>query len=129
MKLKGIRRMKLENYYYELVSMHGDATGGMFHIALRQDCDVYRGHFPSNPVCPGVCNIQVIKECAERLVEKELHIGSIRRCRLTAVATPSACPELDVKISLTPTEAGYGITATVSDTGHTYVDYKGEMTL
>lgn len=121
--------MKLENNYYELISMHSDGTSGVFHLALHPDCEVYRGHFPENPVCPGVCNIQMIKECAERLAGRRLHIGSIRRCRLTAVATPAVCPELAVKINLQPTEKGYAVTATVSDAERMYMDYKGEMTV
>lgn len=119
--------MKLENNYYELISMHSDGMSGVFNLVLRPDCEVYRGHFPGNPVCPGVCNIQTIKECAERLAGKRLHIGSIRRCRLTSVATPSTCPEIAVKINLQPNETGYGITATISDAKRTYMDYKGEM--
>lgn len=121
--------MNLENNYYALIGMCIDGTSGVFHIALRPDCEVYRGHFPGNPVCPGVCNIQTIKECAERLVGCRLHIGSIRRCRLTAVATPATCPKLSVKISLQPTENGYAVTATVCDARCTYMDYKGEMTV
>lgn len=121
--------MKLENNYYKLISMHCNGTSGVFHLALCPDCEVYRGHFPGNPVCPGVCNIQTIKECAERLMGRRLHIGSIRRCRLTAVATPVTSPELTVKIGLLPTENGYDITATVSDVERMYMDYKGKMTV
>lgn len=80
-------------------------------------------------MCPGVCNIQMIKECAERLTGQRLHICSIRRCRLTAVATPTACPELTVKIDLQPVENGYAVIATVGDARRTYMDYKGEMTV
>jgi len=126
---QGIGTMKLENNYYELIRMHCSGTDGVFHLALRPDCEIYRGHFPGTPVCPGVCNIQMIKECVERLTGCRLHIGSIRRCRLTAVATPMACPELSVKINLQPTENGFAVTATVSDARRTYMDYKGEMTV
>ena len=121
--------MKLENSYYEQISMHSDGMSGVFYVVLRPDCEVYRGHFPGNPVCPGVCNIQMIKECAERLTGRRLHIGSIRRCRLTAVATPAVCPELAVKVNLQPTESGYAVTAIVSDAERMYMDYKGEMTV
>ncbi len=120
--------MKLENNYYKLIGMSCGGLSGVFHIALCPDCEVYKGHFPGNPVSPGVCNIQTVKECAERLTGQRLQIGSIRRCRLTAVVTPSACPELDVKIDLTPAETGYGITATVSDSARTYMEMKGELT-
>lgn len=121
--------MNLKNNYYELIGMHSDGTGGVFHIALRPECEVYRGHFPGHPVCPGVYNIQTVKECAERLTGRRLHIGSIRRCRLTAVATPAVCPELTVTISLLPTENGYSVTATVGDKERMYMDYKGEMSV
>lgn len=120
--------MRLEDNYYELISMHSDGMNGTFHMALRRECEVYRGHFPGNPVCPGVCNIQTIKECAERLTGKRLRIDSIRRCRLTAVLTPASSPELDVTVHLLPTETGYAITATVSDMKQVYMEYKGEMT-
>ena len=121
--------MKLESNYYKLISMHSNGMNGVFYIALQPDCEVYRGHFPDNPVCPGVCNIQTIKECAERLTGKRLHIAGIRRCRLTALVTPATCPELEVKINLLPTETGYDITATISDTKRTYMHYKGEMSV
>lgn len=120
--------MRLEDNYYELISMHSSGMSGTFRIALREACEIYRGHFPGNPVCPGVCNIQTIKECAERLTGKRLRIGSIRRCRLTAVLTPASSPELDVTVHLLPTDTGYTVTATVSDANRTYMDYKGEMT-
>lgn len=121
--------MKLEDNYYELISMHSSGMSGVFHISLCLDCNIYRGHFPRNPVCPGVCNIQTIKECAERLADKRLRISSIRQCRLTAVATPATCPEVDVTVSLQPTEAGYNIIATIVDATRTYMEYKGEMTV
>lgn len=121
--------MKLENNYYELISIHSNGLNSVSHIALRPDCNIYHGHFPHDPICPGVFNIQTIKECAERLVNKKLRISCIRQCRLTAVATPATCPEMDVTVSLQSTEAGYNITATIVDATHTYMDYKGEMTV
>lgn len=106
-----------------------DTDGGTFRIVLRQECGIYAGHFPGHPVCPGVCHIQIVKECAERLAGKKLHIGYIRQCRLTSVATPTICPELEIRIHLMSAEAGYSIVATIADAERTYMKYKGEMTV
>ena len=100
----------------------------MFHIRLLPGCDVYRGHFPGRPVCPGVCNIEVIKECAVLLSGRKLSISTIRQCRFTAVASPSICPELAVAVSLLPAGVGYVVSARISDKERTYVEYKGNMT-
>ena len=121
--------MRLEGYYYDLIDKNTGTDGGTFRIALRQECDIYAGHFPGHPVCPGVCHIQMVKECAERLAGKGLHISYIRQCRLTAVATPAVCPELVLSIQVVPVEAGYGVVATLSDAERTYMEYKGEMTV
>lgn len=128
--------MLLENRYYRLHDMHTGGTPdkrqGRFRIGLIPECDIYRGHFPGNPVAPGVCNIQVVKECTERLTgERALHLTSLQQCRLTAVVTPGACPELDVHVEAARTEdgAGYKVAARISDERQTYMELKGVMTV
>lgn len=120
--------MLLENRYYEITDIRTTSREGMFRIRLLPDCDVYRGHFPGRPVCPGVCNIEVIKECAVLLSGRKLSISTIRQCRFTTVASPSICPELDVAVSLLPAGDGYVVSARISDKERTYVEYKGNMT-
>lgn len=120
--------MLLENKYYEITDMRTTSLEGTFHIRLLSGCDVYHGHFPGHPVCPGVCNIEMIKECAMLLAGRKLFISTIRQCRLTAVASPSICPEVDVRVSLRPAEEGFVVSAGISDKEKTYMEYKGNMT-
>lgn len=119
--------MRLHHHYYELMAMHTGGKSGCFYITLRPDCEVYRGHFPGNPVCPGVFHIQTVKELTEWLAGCRMRIRSIRQCRLTAVASPSICPELRVDISLSPAEDGFSVLANISDVERTYMEFKGEM--
>ncbi|MBR5716332.1 MAG: beta-hydroxyacyl-ACP dehydratase [Bacteroidales bacterium] len=102
---------------------------GVYLIALLPDADVYRGHFPHKPVCPGVCNIETIRECAEMLSGKNLMIKTIKQCRLTAVATPEVCPLVDVNVMLTSNQdsSAYIIQASIADAETTYMELKGEL--
>ena len=88
---------------------------------------MYRGHFPGNPVSPGVCNIRTIQECACRVAGERLFIATIKRCRLTALVSPSICPELDVEVRLSPADTGFTVEARMTEAGVTYVEYTGEM--
>lgn len=120
--------MLLENTYYEITDARMEPHEGIFRIRLLPGCDVYRGHFPGHPVCPGVCNIEMIKECAMLLAGRKLFISTIRQCRLTAVASPSICPEVDVSVGICPMEEGFVVSARISDKEKTYIEYKGNMT-
>ncbi|MEL5895446.1 beta-hydroxyacyl-ACP dehydratase [Bacteroides sp. GD17] len=119
--------MLFENKYYKILDAKVDGLDAVYRIALLPDCDVYRGHFPGNPVSPGVCNIETIKECAMLLTGKRLLISTIKQCRLTAVASPALCPEVDVILSLLPTDKGFTVTARIADAERTYMEYKGDM--
>lgn len=119
--------MLLENRYYQLVSQEIEDGKGLFHIRLLPECELYRGHFPGNPVCPGICNVELIKECAMLLTGKDLQIRTVTQCRLTALASPTACPELDVNVSALPAAHGFQVKATISDAAKQYVDFKGEL--
>ena len=119
--------MLLENKYYKVLRARENGEGkAVFHVAILPDCNVYEGHFPGKPVCPGVCNIQTIKECASLLVGKELRIFSIKQCLLTAIATPTVCPDVDVEVEVKEVDGKYSIVATISDEIRQYMTFKGE---
>lgn len=84
--------MRLQNYYYKV-----NKAG---RIEVLRDCDVYKGHFPGKAVCPGVFNVQMIKERVSAEVGVPLKIVAIKQCRLTALATPDDCPELSLDLSI-----------------------------
>ena len=119
--------MLLENKYYKVLRARENGEGkAVYHVAILPDCNVYEGHFPGKPVCPGVCNIQTIKECASLLVGKELRIFSIKQCLLTAIATPTVCPEVDVEVEVKDVDGKYSIVATISDEIRQYMTFKVE---
>lgn len=107
------------------------ANEAIFLCELKPDCDVYRGHFPGKPVSPGVCNIEMIRECTEMLVGEDLQIDTIKQCRLTAVASPSVCPKVDVSVSVARLEGtqNYNVVAMIRDAGQSYMELKGTFVI
>ena len=55
--------MLLDNFYTILSSESSDSTIWTIQIKLNPGHPVYQGHFPEHPVVPGVCLLQLIKEC------------------------------------------------------------------
>ncbi len=119
--------MLIKDYYtIENVSKQEDGAI-LFHISLRPDCTVYEGHFPGKPISPGVCNIQMIKECAEQVAGKSLLLNNLQQCRLTTLVTPVQHPQVEVMISLEEKEDAYKLRATIGKGEDVYLDLKAEL--
>ena len=120
--------MLLENKFYRVLSEErGEGLSAKYRVAILPECNVYDGHFPGDPVCPGVCNIETIKECAILLCGEQLRYSTIKQCRLTALATPTVCQEVDVQVNLSPSGGGYALQATIADDRQTYMILKGQL--
>jgi 3-hydroxyacyl-[acyl-carrier-protein] dehydratase len=116
----------LKSYY--LIDDHSkEGDEDVFSISLIPECEVYKGHFPGNPVSPGVFNIRMIKECTERIVGKNLLISVISQCKFSAVVSPQTTPELKMTVGVTEAENSYKVKATLFDDETSFLTFKGEM--
>lgn len=76
-------------------------TGISARIHLNKDHEIFKGHFPGNPVMPGVCMIQIIKELTEEAVQKELFLAQSSNIKFMAIINPEINPILDLEIAIT----------------------------
>jgi 3-hydroxyacyl-[acyl-carrier-protein] dehydratase len=124
--------MTLLNDYFKIDARTTENAETVFSVTLLSEYKAYAGHFPGNPISPGVCNIQMIKECAEQLAGQPLFLGYISQCRLSAVIAPQITPRLRIRMQLsggeTEDETSYKVCATIRDDTTTYIEFKGELT-
>lgn len=119
----------LLNKYFTIRERREDETGSNFLISLNPDHQVYQGHFPGDPICPGVCSIQMIRECAEIVLGQRLTIGTVSQCRFMELLTPSKNKDLLLKLTLCKAEEGMvkAVASILSDDAQTsFLEYKGE---
>ena len=73
-------------------------------ILLHKESDVFKGHFPGNPVMPGVCMIQIIKELTEKALKKDVFLAKSSNIKFMSIINPEEHPLLDIVIDITATE-------------------------
>lgn len=73
----------------------------VFEIDINKDHDIFNGHFPNNPVMPGVCMIQIIKEITEDLVGQNLFMEKCTNVKFMALINPELnnCLKLEFIVS------------------------------
>jgi len=80
-----------------------DYTASVF---LNKDHDVFKGHFPGNPVTPGVCMMQIIKELCEEILDEKLMLKTASNVKFMALINPDVNPDLRLELSINSNEAG-----------------------
>nr|WP_294785722.1 3-hydroxyacyl-ACP dehydratase [uncultured Flavobacterium sp.] len=73
-------------------------------ILVNEKHEVFKGHFPGNPIMPGVCMIQIIKELTESITKSSLMIQSLANVKFMALINPEVNPELRLELDITTTE-------------------------
>jgi 3-hydroxyacyl-[acyl-carrier-protein] dehydratase len=89
--------MFLNDFFYVAASEE-TAEGLKVRVRLNPDHAVFSGHFPGNPVTPGVMELQIVKELLEQKHSRQLQMLSMPRCKYLNILNPVQCPEFDVKI-------------------------------
>ncbi len=69
-------------------------------IELNPNHDIFEGHFPNNPITPGVCMIQIIKELTEDLTSEKLFLSKVSNVKFMATINPFTHPILDLNLNI-----------------------------
>ena len=93
----------------EFFSMHTLEKGdGMVKAALLWNAEhpIFQGHFPGQPVVPGVCMIQLIQETLEQALDKEVVLVSSSQVKFLHVIDPRQFPSTDLLLQYSVNENG-----------------------
>src|SRR5690554_4419121 len=85
---------------YEVKAVEKTENGISAKVYLNKDHDIFKGHFPGNPVMPGVCMIQMIKELTEKEVGEELFLTRSTNIKFMAIINPETNPDLELTIDI-----------------------------
>ncbi|MCB0456226.1 MAG: 3-hydroxyacyl-ACP dehydratase [Flavobacteriaceae bacterium] len=87
--------------FYTVQSQHTLGSTITTIIAVNKDHEIFKGHFPNNPVMPGVCMIQIIKEITEEVTKKSLFISVLSNIKFMALINPEENPILKIETIIT----------------------------
>lgn len=111
--------MLLEDEYYTMIDFQTDGVSGSFTILINSASTIFEGHFPGNPICPGVCGVELIRECASIVLAQEVRISKINKCRFLSVARPQENCRFCISIATTPMDDGSYLTKAKMSDGNT----------
>lgn len=95
--------------FYKLNSLSVEDSSATAYITINKDHSVFNGHFPGNPVTPGVCMMQIIKEITEQIVDEKLFMESSSNVKFMAIINPEVTPDLELTLQINKDENLYKV--------------------
>ena len=90
----------LINDFFNITAKQETEDVLIYDIKLNPIHEIYKGHFPSQPIAPGVCLAQIIKELCENHLGQDLKMLSSRNMKFIAVLNPTKDAEVSVNIKI-----------------------------
>ncbi|MBA4145538.1 MAG: hypothetical protein C0523_07240 [Cytophaga sp.] len=82
-------------------------------LQINKQHAVFNGHFPGQPVVPGVCMMQMVKEVLERETQQKYLIREADHLKFLTLLDPTVHPEIEAEIKSESTTDGLKVVATL----------------
>lgn len=109
----------LKALFYNITDKQQAETGELIYtVRYNATHGVFKGHFPGQPVVPGVFTLQIVHELAEEATGKKLRLTKAGKIKFLNMVVPHIGTELVFKLKITGDGNEYGVDATALFMNH-----------
>jgi len=113
--------MKLKDDFFRVKEFCQTGTKIDYTIELNAEHFIFAAHFPGNPITPGVCIIQIVKELIEEKLERELFLKKVNNVKFLNVINPLENKEVMFSISISSEgDEAHKVSAVVANENHQF---------
>ena len=95
-----------------------------FTVSILPEHEVFKGHFPQQPVVPGVFALQMIKECLEWVRNKKYRYCELTNCKFSRPIFPDSDKVLRIECEFTDS---FLLKATIRSEDTIYITLKAKL--
>ncbi|MFI5155329.1 MAG: 3-hydroxyacyl-ACP dehydratase [Chitinophagales bacterium] len=88
----------LKNDFYTLQSLESEEGGLKAGILINVNHPILQGHFPGQPVVPGVCMVQIVKELLEERLAGKFGLASADHIKFLSLIDPRITPAFTAEL-------------------------------
>ena len=118
----------LLNDFFKINETESSASEIWAELLIDADHKIFEGHFPNQPVVPGVCMMQMIKEIIEQVLGKATNLVQAAEMKFMAVINPQENNLIQATIKYTADESGViNIQASLYKDELVHFKFKGQL--
>jgi 3-hydroxyacyl-[acyl-carrier-protein] dehydratase len=113
---------------YRVLNQQTEAETIRAEVEVNAAHDIFKGHFPSVPVLPGVCMVQCVKELIEASIEKKTRLDKADMIKFLSMLNPLESNIITAEISLKGTiENRVVFQASLKSNNQVLLKYSGSL--
>ncbi|MDE1192011.1 MAG: 3-hydroxyacyl-ACP dehydratase [Arachidicoccus sp.] len=89
----------LKDNFYTIIDFRKEENIVHAEIELNEQHEIFKGHFPNQPVVPGVCWMQIAKEILTYSLNKKLFLNHADDIKFLKMHNPNEQKNMEVKIN------------------------------
>lgn len=96
-------------------------------LSIDKDHAILKGHFPGQPVVPGVCMMQIVKELVERQTKRTLRLAEAENMKFLSVIDPRQHQEVEASVSFSENNGIISLNASLFSGSVTFFKLKATL--
>lgn len=119
--------MLLKDSFYTIQDQTSTDTTHQSTVLIDAQHPIFKGHFPGNPVTPGVVQLEMIKELVGLNLGKTAQLKKMVTCKFLAILNPELNSTVSVVLDIQEAEGnGVKVAAQIKDDATVYLKMNGE---
>jgi 3-hydroxyacyl-[acyl-carrier-protein] dehydratase len=115
-------------YQIKQILTEGDGSKFTVIIELNPSHKIFNGHFPGNPILPGVCMVQILKELLINYSDYKLILKSAGSIKYLSFIDPVVNNIIHINVEMSRTENGdISCKAILNSDSVVFCRFKGEF--
>ena len=95
----------LKNTFFKIKETIDFENGRTYRLSLNASHPIFQAHFAGNPIMPGACVVQMIKELASDYYDRFFFTCSVKNMKFLRAINPLESPEISVQLTFIQQEA------------------------
>ena len=104
----------LKDHFYTVTALSHQDNTIQAVLQLNSKHEIFAGHFPGQPVVPGACMLQMVKEILGEAKCSAYKLKKGDNLKFIAPIDPLMTPEVELKLTYKTMDAGLQVTAMLS---------------
>ncbi len=117
----------LKDDFFKIITIDKGSAAINVVLELNPDHKIFKGHFPSTPVVPGVCMMQMVKEMVEISTGKSVLLSKADSMKFLVVVDPRVNKVVKIDISYKESDETIDVNASLSAEGTVCLKFKGRF--